>query len=69
LVFFTPARYRVVKITCSYFEVVLQTTKHIMVYRGLGPSSEVIALRPPILILKMNNGYNGVSRVLKKFTK
>jgi hypothetical protein len=39
-----------------------------MIYPGLGPSLEVIAL--PMfsdLILKMNKGYNGVSRELKKF--
>jgi hypothetical protein len=31
---FTPARYKVVKITYSYSEVVLRTTKHTMVYLG-----------------------------------
>jgi hypothetical protein len=40
---------RVVKITCSSVEVVLQTTKHTMIYPGLGPSLEVIALHPAIL--------------------
>jgi hypothetical protein len=29
-------------------EVVLRTTKHTMVYPGLGPSLEVIALRPMV---------------------
>jgi hypothetical protein len=47
-VFFAPARYKVVKITCSYSKVVLQTTKHTMIYPGLGPSLEVIALHPAI---------------------
>jgi hypothetical protein len=37
-VFFAPARYMVVKIACSCFEVVLQTTKHPIVYLGSGPS-------------------------------
>jgi hypothetical protein len=46
--FFAPARYRVVKITHSYFEVVLQTIKHTMVYPSAGPSLEVIALHPAI---------------------
>jgi hypothetical protein len=44
LVFFTPIRYRVVKITCSYSEVVLRTTKHTIIYPSSGPSLEVIAL-------------------------
>jgi hypothetical protein len=43
-VFFTLARYRVVKIMHSCSKVVLLTTKHTMVYPGLGPSLEVIAL-------------------------
>jgi hypothetical protein len=43
-VFFAPARYRVVKIMYSYSVVVLRTTKHTIVYPGLGPSLEVIAL-------------------------
>jgi hypothetical protein len=29
-------------------EMVLQTTKHTMIYPGSGPSSEVIALRPMV---------------------
>jgi hypothetical protein len=41
-VFFTPARYMVVKITRSCSEVVLQTTKHTMIYLDSGPSLEVI---------------------------
>jgi hypothetical protein len=45
LVFFAPARYRVVKITRSYSEVVLRTIKHTMVYPGSGSSLEVIDLR------------------------
>jgi hypothetical protein len=47
-VLFAPAIYRVVKITCSCSEVVLQTKKHSMVYPGSGPSLEVIALRPAV---------------------
>jgi hypothetical protein len=43
-VFYT-GKNRVVKITCSSSEVVLQTTKHIMIYPSSGPSLEVIALR------------------------
>jgi hypothetical protein len=37
---------RVAKIVCSSFEMVLQTTKHTMIYPGSGLSMEVIALRP-----------------------
>jgi hypothetical protein len=47
-VFFTLARYRVVKIAHSSSEVVLQTTKHTVIYLGSGPSSDVIALRPVV---------------------
>jgi hypothetical protein len=43
-VFFSPARYRVVKIVCSS-SVVLQTTKYTVIYPIPGPSLEVIALR------------------------
>jgi hypothetical protein len=42
--FFIPEKYRVVKIVHSNFEVVLQITKHTVIYPGLGPSLEVIAL-------------------------
>jgi hypothetical protein len=42
-VFFELARYRVVKITRSCFEVALWTTKYTIVYPGSGPSLEVIA--------------------------
>jgi hypothetical protein len=56
---FAPARYMVVKIAHSYSEMVLQTTKHTKFYPGSGPSLEVIALHPAVLILKMNSGYNG----------
>jgi hypothetical protein len=48
LVFFAPARYRVVKIVCSFFEVVLQTTNHIIVYLDSVLSLEVIGLRPAV---------------------
>jgi hypothetical protein len=47
-VFFTPTRYKEVKIACSSFEVVLQTIKHTVIYPDSGPSLEVIALRPTI---------------------
>jgi hypothetical protein len=47
-VFFAPARYRVVKITHSYSEMVLQTTKHTKIYPDSGPYLEVIALRPAV---------------------
>jgi hypothetical protein len=47
-VFFTPVRYMVVKIVCFSFEMVLRTTKHIMIYPGSGASSKVIALRPAV---------------------
>jgi hypothetical protein len=47
-VFFSPARYMVVKIARSCFEVVLQITKHTMVYPGSDPSLEVIVLRPVV---------------------
>jgi hypothetical protein len=46
--FFPPARYMVVKIKHSYSEVVLQTTKHTIVYPNLGPSFKVIALHPAV---------------------
>jgi hypothetical protein len=42
-VFYTDKN-RVVKITHSSFELVLQTTKHTMIYPSLGPFLEVIAL-------------------------
>jgi hypothetical protein len=42
-VFYT-GKNRVVKITCSSFEMVLRTIKHTMIYPGSGPSLEVIAL-------------------------
>jgi hypothetical protein len=48
LVFFAPARFKVVKIMCSSFEVVLWTTKHRVIYPGSEPSLEVIALRPSV---------------------
>jgi hypothetical protein len=40
---------KVVKIAHSSFEVVLRTTKHIMIYLSSGPSLEVIALRPTVI--------------------
>jgi hypothetical protein len=47
-VFSTPAKYRVVKITCSSSEVVLRTMKHVVIYPSSDPSLEVIVLRPVI---------------------
>jgi hypothetical protein len=47
-VFFASVGYRVVKITHSSSEVVLRTMKHTVTYSGLGPSSEVIVLRPVV---------------------
>jgi hypothetical protein len=46
--FFVPTRYRVVKIARSYSEMVLQTTKHTIIYPGSGPSLEVIVLCPAV---------------------
>jgi hypothetical protein len=48
LVFFASGRYNVVKSTRSYSRVVLQTTKHTIVYPGSDPSLEVIALHPVV---------------------
>jgi hypothetical protein len=42
---FCTDKNRVVKIECSSSDVVLRTTKHAVIYPGLGPSLEVIALR------------------------
>jgi hypothetical protein len=47
-VLFALTRYRVLKIAHSFSKVVLQTTKHTMVYPSSGPSLEVIALRPTV---------------------
>jgi hypothetical protein len=47
-VLFALTRYRVLKIAHSCSKVVLQTTKHTMVYPSSGPSLEVIALRPTV---------------------
>jgi hypothetical protein len=47
-VFFAPANYGVIKIVYSSSEVVLQTTKHTMIYPGSGPSLKVIVLHPVI---------------------
>jgi hypothetical protein len=47
-VFFALAIYRVVKITRSYFETVLRTTKHIIIYPSLDPSCKVIAIHPAV---------------------
>jgi hypothetical protein len=66
-VFFAPARYRVVKITHSYSEVVLWTTKHTIVYRSSGPSVEVIALRPKVWYWRwsvVTTGWAECSRIL-----
>jgi hypothetical protein len=54
--FFAPARYRVVKIMCSYSKVVLQTMKNYkIVYPGSGPCYEVIVLPPAFFVLKKKN--------------
>jgi hypothetical protein len=45
---FCTGKNRVVKIARSSSEMVLQTTKHTMIYPGSGPSLEVIALRPMV---------------------
>jgi hypothetical protein len=64
---FCTDKNRVVKITCSSSEMVLQTTKHTnlswfrLLLGGYSPTSSD-------LILKMNNDYNGVSKELEKFT-
>jgi hypothetical protein len=42
---FCTGKNRVVKIARSNSEMVLQTTKHSMIYPGLGPSSKVTNLR------------------------
>jgi hypothetical protein len=50
--FFAPARYRVVKIACFYYEVVLRTMKNYKVHYGLSwfrPCYEVIDLHPAFL--------------------
>jgi hypothetical protein len=44
---FCAGKNRVVKIARSYFEMVLQTTKHMVIYPGSAPPPlEVIALHP-----------------------
>jgi hypothetical protein len=57
-VFFAPARYRVVKIACSWFEVVLRTMKNYKANYSLSqfrPCYEVIALHLAFFVLKKNN--------------
>jgi hypothetical protein len=66
---FAPARYMVVKIACSYSEVVLGTANHTIIYPGSRPLLRGNSPTSNSLILKMNNGYNGVSRGLEKFVK
>jgi hypothetical protein len=46
--FFAAANYVVVKIARSSSDVVLQPTKHTIIYPGSGHSLEVIALRPVV---------------------
>jgi aromatic ring-opening dioxygenase LigB subunit len=48
LVFFALARYRVVKIARSSYEVVLRTTKHMVIYPGSGPLIEGNTLHPMV---------------------
>jgi hypothetical protein len=45
---FAPVRYMVVKTAHFSSEVVLQTTKHMVIYPGLGSSLEVITLHPVV---------------------
>jgi hypothetical protein len=47
-VFSATVKYMVVKTTRSSFDVVLRTTKHIVIYPGSGPCSEIIVLRPTV---------------------
>jgi hypothetical protein len=42
---FSPARYRVVKITRFSFEVVLRIMKHTVIYPDSDPSLKIIVLR------------------------
>jgi hypothetical protein len=68
-VFFAPARYKVVKIACSYSEGGLVKYK---AHYGLSWFSPLLGGNNPMssgLVLKMNNDYNGVSRELEKFVK
>jgi hypothetical protein len=55
-VFFASARYRVVRIVCSYSKVVLRTTKHTIVYSGSGPSLKVIVLHPATTAIAQHPG-------------
>jgi hypothetical protein len=43
--FSAPIKYRVIKITCSNFVVVLRAMKHIIIYPVSNTCSKVIALR------------------------
>jgi hypothetical protein len=45
---FCTGKNRVVKIAHSSFEMILQTTKHAMIYPSLGPSIEVIVICPVV---------------------
>jgi hypothetical protein len=56
---FCTGENRVVKITCSTFEMVLRTTKHTMIYPGSGPSLEVIALHLVIWYWRWTGVTNG----------
>jgi hypothetical protein len=51
-VIFALARYRLVKIVHSSSEVVLRTTKHMVIYPDSGPSSKVIALHPTVWYIR-----------------
>jgi hypothetical protein len=64
---FCTGKNKVIKITCFSSEMVLQTTKHTMIYPGSGPLLKDNSPTSSCLIWKMNRGYNGVSRELKKF--
>jgi hypothetical protein len=47
-VFLTPIRYRVIKIVCFDYKMVLRTIKHTVIYPDSGSSLEVIGLRPTV---------------------
>jgi hypothetical protein len=47
-VFFSTDKNRVVKIAHSSSKMVLRTIEHTMIYPGLGPSFEVVALHPAV---------------------
>jgi hypothetical protein len=61
-VFFTPVRYTVVKIVCSYSKMVLRTIKNYKAHYILSWFKPLLKSNSPTssgLIFKMNSGYNG----------